>query len=354
MNDAKIQLMNTLITLDSSIRDCLAIIDELAVQTIVVVDDDTCMVGVVAERDIRKALIGGAVPADTIKDLVGPAVATVTPADSRAEVLDVMRALRIREVPIVDGDGRVIGVHSDREIVGAASLPNWAVVMAGGRGTRLAPLTDDTPKPMLPVAGRPILERIVLHLVGAGIRRIFISVNYLGELIEQYFGDGSAHGCSIEYLREERDRPLGTGGALSLLADRAERPTAPVLLMNGDLVTGFSVADLLAEHTRQRVVATIATSEYEHQVPFGVLESDAERLVRIVEKPTSSWPVNAGIYVLEPSLLAHVPRGEAFPIIRLFDDCLVRGEPVGLWPIRDQWQDIGRPEELSQAQGTAP
>lgn len=350
MADERIQLADILAARDSSIRECLTIIDKHDMETIFVVDDDTLLVGVVGEREIRKALIGGAELDDSIKDLIGQAL-MVAHTQSRAEVLDSMRALRIGEVPIVDGAGRLVGVHVDHEVIGAWPLPNWAVVMAGGRGTRLAPLTDDIPKPMIPVAGRPILERIVLHLVGSGIRRIFLSVNYLAELIEQYFGDGSAYGCSIEYLREERDRPLGTGGALGLLHDVGEHPTAPVLLMNGDLVSGFSVTDLLAAHTRQCVVATIATSEYEHQVPFGILESEAGRLVRIVEKPTQSWPVNAGIYVVEPSLLSRVPPGKTFPIIRLFDDCLARGEQIGLWPIHDHWQDIGRPAELSQARG---
>ncbi len=335
----------------ASIRDCLTIIDTHDVGTVFVVDGAGRLSGVVGEREIRRALIGGAQPADPVAGLVGSPSATARPEEGRAEVLDVMRALGVGEVPIVDGDGRVVGVHVDTDVVGAEPLPNWAVVMAGGRGTRLAPLTDAVPKPMLPVAGRPILERIVLHLVGSGIRRIFLSVNYLGDIVEQYFGDGTAYGCTIDYLREEPDRPLGTGGALGLLDAVGERPGSPVLLMNGDLVTGFSVADLLAAHERLGGVATIAATEYEHQIPFGVLESDTGRLRRIVEKPRHSWAVNAGIYVLSPPLLARVPQGELFPITRLFDDCLARGERIGLWTLRDSWQDIGRPDELAHARG---
>ncbi|WP_246221581.1 sugar phosphate nucleotidyltransferase [Phytoactinopolyspora mesophila] len=340
-----------LAALDSSIRDCLTILDKHGVSAVLIVDDDSRLVGMVGERNIRKALVDGATPDDSVRDLVGRPVTTATPSQGRAEVLDMMHALNVGEVPIVDGGGRVVGVHVEDDIVGAQPLENWAVVMAGGRGTRLAPLTDDVPKPMLPVAGRPILERIVLHLVGSGIRRIFMSVNYLGDLIVQYFGDGSKYCCSIDYLWEKEDQPLGTGGALGLLDEVAERPTSPLLLMNGDLITGFSVQAMLDAHAEQGVVATIATSEYHHQVPFGVLEVDEQRLVRIVEKPTTCWPVNAGIYVLDPQLPPRVPRGELFPITRLFDDCLDRGERVGLWPLQDHWQDIGRPNELAQARG---
>ncbi|WP_203416355.1 nucleotidyltransferase family protein [Jiangella ureilytica] len=337
----------------ASIRECLTIIDTHDVGTVFVVDDTGRLSGAVREREIRRALVTGAQPDDPVANLVGSPSATARPGEGRAEVLDVMRALGVGEVPIVDGDGRVVGVHVETDVVGAEPLTNWAVVMAGGRGTRLAPLTDSVPKPMLPVAGRPILERIVLHLVGAGIRRVFLSVNYLGDIVEEYFGDGSAYGCTIDYLRERADRPLGTGGALGLLDEIGERPAAPVLLMNGDLVTGFSVADLLAAHEAHGGVATLAATEYEHQVPFGVLESDDGRLRRIVEKPRHSWSVNAGIYVLSPALLARVPRDEPYPVTRLFEDCLARGEGVGVWPLRDSWQDIGRPAELAQARGQA-
>jgi dTDP-glucose pyrophosphorylase len=351
MSRQTVRLEEMLAQHGASIRECLTIIDTHDVGTVFVVDRAGRLSGAVGERAIRRALVTGAQPDDPVADLVGSPSATARPEEGRAEVLDVMRALGVGEIPIVDGDGRVVGVHVDTDVVGAEPLPNWAVVMAGGRGTRLAPLTDAVPKPMLPVAGRPILERIVLHLVGAGIRHIFLSVNYLGDIVEQYFGDGSAYGCTIDYLREQPDRPLGTGGALGLLDEIGESPAAPVLLMNGDLVTGFSVADLLAVHEKLGGVATVAATEYEHQIPFGVLESDDGRLLRIVEKPRSSWPVNAGIYVLSPSLLTRVPRGEMFPITSLFEDCLKRGERIGLWSLRDSWQDIGRPAELAQARG---
>jgi dTDP-glucose pyrophosphorylase len=346
-------LSELLINRNESIRAALSIIHKHRVSNVFVTDSDGILIGAVADEQIRRALLDGTGLEDPVCPLISKPLATATPTHGRAEVLDLMRALRIREVPIVDVAGHVSGIHVEDEIIGIPKLENWAVIMAGGRGTRLAPLTNDIPKPMLPVAGRPILERLVLHLVGSGIKTIFLSVNYLADIIEKHFSDGSQFGCAIEYLREDTDQPLGTGGALRLLDDLGYDPEAPVLVMNGDLITSFSVSHLLAAHTRRKAVATMAVSEYHHQVPFGVLESAENQLVRIVEKPTTSWSVNAGIYVLEPRLLPRIPDGELFPITKLFEDCLVRRERIGLWSMNDTWQDIGRPNELAQARGLA-
>ncbi|WP_053205586.1 sugar phosphate nucleotidyltransferase [Jiangella muralis] len=350
MNRYETKLADVVASAEASLRDCLVVIEKHGVETVHVVDERDRLVGVLDATAIHQALIAGAGMADPAREHVHPPVATVPPDHSRAHVLDVMRALRIAELPVVDASGRVVGVHAGQRVIGGDRRDNWAVLMAGGRGTRLAPLTDTVPKPMLPVAGRPILERLVLHLVGMGIDQIFISVNHLRDVIEAHFGDGARFGCSITYLREEPNQPLGTGGPLGLL--RSHAPAAPVLVMNGDLVTEFAVGDLLDTHAEAGVVATVATSAHQHQVPFGVLEADrGRRLRRIVEKPTVSWSVNAGIYVIEPRLLDRIPPGELFPITSLLDDCLHRGEPVGLWRLHEGWQDIGRPEELARARG---
>ena len=218
--------------------------------------------------------------------------------------------------------------------------------MAGGRGERLRPLTDALPKPMVRVAGRPILERIVLHLVGFGIRRIFLSVNYLAEVIEQHFGDGAAYGCSIEYLRKRQ--PLGTGGSLSLLP---ERPSDPLLVLNGDLVTQFNVAGMLDIHAQAGHAITMGVREYSHAVPYAVLDVAGGRITRISEKPDISWPVNAGIYVLSPSLLDRIPRDVPYMVPALIETCLEKGECVGAFWIEDDWLDVGRQRELRQARG---
>jgi len=346
-----VRLEHLLIDKDASIREALLAIDTQHVESAVMVDERRRLVGLVGERQIHRALLDGYGLDSPVAPLVEPEPPTVLPDDGRAEVLDMMRSRAINEVPVVDPEGHVVGLHVADELLGVVERDNWAVIMAGGRGTRLAPLTDDRPKPMLPVAGRPILERLVLHLVGGGIRRILLSVNYHAEQIERHFADGSRFGCRIDYLREDPHRPLGTGGALGLLPRQGMRPEQPVLVMNGDLVTAFAIGDLLATHRDHPVVATMAVSEYRHQVPFGVVEVADGRLVRVVEKPVPSWPVNAGVYVVEPWLLGRVPPDRLFPITALLDDCRRCGEPVGVWQLPGDWLDIGRPAELARARG---
>jgi dTDP-glucose pyrophosphorylase len=316
------------------------------VQIVLVVDDDDRLKGTLTDGDIRRALLSGAPLSAEIGNHMNREFTSVDPQATRTEVVELMQARLIRHVPIVDAVGRVAGLHLLHEMLGPIERANWAVVMAGGKGTRLWPLTQHTPKPMLLVAGRPILERIVLHLVGFGIRRVFLSVNYLSETIEKHFGDGTRFGCRIEYLRE--DQPLGTGGALALLP---ERPHAPLLVLNGDLVVQFDVARLLAFHERGGHAATIGVHDYTHTVPFGVVEVSEGQVSELREKPTVVWQTNAGIYALDPSLLERVPRNLEFPLPALVEQCLQRGESVGAFHIEGDWIDVGQTQELRRARG---
>jgi dTDP-glucose pyrophosphorylase len=304
------------------------------------------LVGTLTDGDIRRALLGGATLATPIDDHVQRRFAAVGPTASRAEVLDLMQSRWLSQIPILDAEGRLMGLHTLHEILGAAPRLNWAVVMAGGRGERLRPLTDMVPKPMIRVAGRPILERIVLHLVGFGVQRIFLAVNYRAEMIEAHFGDGAAFGCAIEYLRE--DEPLGTGGALSLLPNL---PEYPLLVLNGDLLTQFDVGSLFGFHARGEFRATVVIHEYTHTIPFGVVDVDGDRIVRVREKPSEVWLANAGIYVVDAELLTRIPRGTYYPLPALLEECLERGDPVGAFPISAEWIDIGRESELARARG---
>jgi NDP-sugar pyrophosphorylase family protein len=197
---------------------------------------------------------------------------------------------------------------------------------------------------MLLVAGRPILERLVLHLVGSGFRRIFISINYLGHVIEEYFGNGDKFGCRIEYLRELE--PLGTGGSLALLP---ETPKDPVLVLNGDLVTQVKFGEMLEFHRGGSYAATLGVREYSHAVPFGCIKTRGERIIQFEEKPLLSRLINAGLYVIEPALLARVRKHENFPITDLFEDCLRRKEQLGAFQVDDEWIDVGQREQLKLA-----
>lgn len=339
-------LEKIVITEDASLRTGMKALDRGAVEIALMVGPGGTLLGTLTDGDIRRAILGGASLEAAASKFMNRRFIAVSPSASRAEVLDLMRARSLQQIPILDEARRLVGLHLLREIIGASLRPNWAVVMAGGRGERLRPITDSLPKPMIKVAGRPILERIVLHLVGFGIRRIFLSVNYMGEVIEGHFKDGAALGCRIEYVKEEK--PLGTGGALSLLP---EKPVHPVIMLNGDLLTQFNVGNILAFHADGGYKATVGVHEYIHTVPYGVVEQEGDRITGIREKPTQTWFVNAGIYVFEPDLLERVPKDTYFPLPALVEECLDRGEAVGAFPIEEDWIDVGHPKKLRQARG---
>ena len=337
-------LRDCLIPAGATLRDAMVALDRGALQIVLVLDDRERLVGTVTDGDLRRALLAGASLDGPVEAAMQKRFTTVDARAGRAEVLDLMRARSIHAIPILDQTGHVAGVHLLREIIGAEERPNWAVIMAGGRGLRLRPMTETLPKPMLPVAGRPILERIVLHLVGFGIRRLFIAVHYLGRTIEDHFGDGADFGARIEYLREAE--PGGSGGALALLP---AAPAHPLLVMNGDLVTQADVAKLLDFHESGGLKATIGIRPYQHAVPFGCVEVRDGRVIALEEKPLVSRLISAGIYALAPDLPARVPQGEEFPITALVSDCLARGEAVGAFPIEDDWIDVGHDERLRVA-----
>jgi dTDP-glucose pyrophosphorylase len=331
-----------------TIRDAMLALEKCGLNIALVVDDAKRLVGILTDGDIRRCLLRGAPLSDRIVDHMQRNFVSVSARAGRAEVIDIMQARYFQQIPIVDGDGRLAGLHLLHDMISTVERPNWAVVMAGGRGTRLAPLTDVVPKPMLRVAGRPILERIVMHLVGQGVRRVFLAINYLGHIIRDHFGDGARLGARIEYLTE--DKPLGTGGALSLLP---EPPTAPVLVMNGDLVTQADVGALLAFHDAGNAVATVGVRKYFHTVPFGCVELDRDRLVRLDEKPTMTRLVNAGIYVLAPKLVTALPRNTATTVPDILGNAMNRSEEVRAFEIDDEWIDVGHREQLEKARGNS-
>lgn len=336
----------------ASIRDAMRAIDRGAQNIALIVDDANRFVGTISDGDVRRAILRGLDLDSPASPHVNQAAITARPEDSRAGILDLMRARLVSQVPVVDYSGRVVGIHSLRELIGGEQRPNVAVIMAGGRGQRLHPLTATVPKPMLVVAGRPILERLVLHLVGFGIRQIVLAVNYLAECIESHFGDGSSFGCTISYLREAPDRPLGTGGPLAILEDRIGEISDPILVVNGDILTQFDVDSFLRHHQDSGAVATVAVATYSHEVPYGVIDSrDGLRVAALEEKPLITRLVNAGIYALEPHLVSRIPRGESYPLTNLLSSCLSRGETVAIWRSPEDWQDVGQHADLERARG---
>lgn len=342
------RITGLLVRADDSILDCMRVIDSGGAQVALVVDDFAdSLIGVLTDGDLRRAILNGAGLHQSVRPFIGPSFQSVNEQTGRTEALDLMKCFSIEQLPIVDADGKVCGLHLLNELIRPEVLPNAAMILAGGRGTRLGALTRSIPKPMIPVAGRPILERMVLHLVGAGIREIHLSVGYLAEVIEQHFGDGSHFGCNISYLREDENQPLGTGGPLALLkgCDLEE----PLLVINGDLIADFDVGQILHQHQRDQNAITLGVRTYSHSVPFGCVETVEGRVTNLVEKPTLMRMINAGIYVISPDVLATIPL-QFLPMTTLIEDVLDREEPVGVFDI-ESWIDVGVPEQLAAARG---
>jgi dTDP-glucose pyrophosphorylase len=339
-------MKNYCINPNVSLLACMRSMEITGAGIALAVDNEFRLIGTISDGDVRKALVKGSTLDSSIANHINRNCFYVLPTVPRAEVLDIMQARRFEQIPIVDEQGKVIGLHLLHDILGNISRPNWAVVMAGGKGMRLRPLTENIPKPMIRVAGRPLLERIILHLVSYGIRRIFLSVNHLAQVIEDHFKDGSKFGTKIEYLRE--DDPLGSGGAVSLLP---EIPEHPLLVMNGDLIVDTNFTDMIEFHSRNNFYATMGVYSYFHQVPFGCVEIQDNRLAGLEEKPVLEKTVNAGIYVLSPQAVSAIPRNTYFPITTLFEDAIKNNLVCGTFPVEKEWLDIGSPQQLRQARG---
>jgi dTDP-glucose pyrophosphorylase len=335
------------VAVDATLMDAIRVIDQAGAGIALVVDQDQRLCGTLTDGDIRRAIIKGANLDAKLRPHIITNYLSVSESEGRAEVLDLMQAHLIDQVPVVDDNKRLLGLHLIHGILGAEQRPNWAVIMAGGKGTRLYPLTKDIPKPMVKVAGRPILERLILHLVSHGIHRIFLSVNYLSEVITDHFGNGERFGCQIEYIHE--DEPLGTAGSLSLLP---EEPADPILVMNGDLVMSADLGAMLAYHERGDYHATIGVKTYSHQVPYGCVTVDGDCITKIEEKPDIIQQVNAGVYVLSPDAVGNIPR-KFYLITEMFSSALEQGRRVGAFDLDCDWVDVGQHDQLKHARGEA-
>ncbi len=329
----------------ATLMDALRVIDQAGAGIALVVDQDQRLCGTLTDGDIRRAIIRGADLDSELRPHTRTDYLSVSEAEGRAEVLDLMQAHLIDQIPVIDANQKLLGLHLIHGIIGAQQRPNWAVIMAGGKGTRLYPLTKDIPKPMVKVAGRPILERLLLHLVSHGVNRIFLSVNYLSDVIMDHFGNGERFGCQIEYLQE--DEPLGTAGSLSLLP---EKPTKSILVMNGDLVMNADLGAMLDYHDQGGYHATIGVKAYSHQVPYGCVTLDGDCIVKIEEKPDLIRQVNAGIYVLSPNAVKSIPK-EFYPITDLFASALKDGKKIGAFDLDCDWVDVGQHDQLKLARG---
>jgi dTDP-glucose pyrophosphorylase len=333
---------------DASLRDAIALIERTRRVIVAVVDGDGKLLGILSDGDIRRGILAGV-------GLESPATSAMTRdpicGSSQArpdELFDLMMRRGIAAVPVVDAQGRFVRVALLSDLDETANLGGEgfaaAVIMAGGEGRRLRPLTADRPKPMIDIGGVPLLERQIRAMVACGLRRIYISTNYLGHIIENHFADGSEFGAEIRYLREPTK--LGTAGALSLLPDL---PEGPMLVINGDVLTTSDFGKLLAFHRETKADITIAAMIYRVHIPFGVLQVDGHRVAGIEEKPSQGFLCNAGIYVFSPEAVRSVPAGVQVDMPSVIEKMIARKAAVSVFPIHEFWTDIGTPNDLELA-----
>ena len=335
---------NLLVTPETPILETLQIIDVNARQIALVVDQHERLLGTVTDGDIRRGLLKGRALSDPVSMVMNAYPTVASPYDSRENILALMKIKQLHQIPIVDEDGRIVHVEILDNLLQPVKKNNWVVLMAGGLGTRLRPLTEDCPKPLLKVGNKPLLETILLSFVEQGFHRFYISVKYKAEMIQEYFGNGQSWGVDIRYLHETNS--LGTAGALSLLP---ERPTDSFIVMNGDLLTKVNFEQLLDFHKTYRAQATMCVREYDHQVPYGVVKLDKHRLLGIEEKPVQRFFVNAGIYVLNPEVIEFIPHNQYFDMPSLFDVLVKEKKQTIAFPIREYWLDIGRLADFERA-----
>jgi dTDP-glucose pyrophosphorylase len=340
-----------LVSLDQSVREAIACIDHNAKGIALVVDKERRLIGTVTDGDIRRAMLAGidldlSVQAllDSRAPAPNPIPLTASVGTPDAQLLRLMNEYALRHIPLLDEKGCVVDVALLSDLIKEFELPLTAVVIAGGYGTRLRPLTRELPKPMLPVGDRPLLELIIEQLRQAGIRRVNLTTHYKGEIIAQHFGDGRDFGMEIRYVKE--DQPLGTAGALSQIDVSDE----PLLVINGDIVTRVDFRAMLDFHREQQADMTVAVRHHEFRVPYGVVETDGVAITRISEKPVVRHFINGGIYLLSPGTRQYVPNDRPYDMPDLVARLVGEGRRVVSFPVHEYWLDIGRAEDYERAQ----
>jgi dTDP-glucose pyrophosphorylase len=335
-----------LVSPETSILEALEVMDKTAAQILLVADATRKLLGTITDGDIRRGILRGTPLANRVADVMNPSPVSAPPDMDEEAIYRLMSNSHIRHLPVVDEAACIVNVLTLDEVV-HKDVPenNWVVIMAGGLGTRLHPLTQDVPKPLLRVGNKPILETIIENLYKQRFHKFYISVNYKGEMVKAHFGDGRRWNVNIRYLEEQRR--LGTAGALGLIE---ELPEDPVIVMNGDLLTTVNFRNMLNFHKEQKAAVTVGVREYEFQVPFGVVTLKANHVTSIAEKPSQRFLVNAGIYVFNPETLARVNSDDHLDMPAFLERLLAEEFPVSAFPIREFWLDVGRLEDFKRAE----
>ncbi|MBS9761731.1 MULTISPECIES: nucleotidyltransferase family protein [Pseudomonas] len=340
------QWEKTLISPGCTIEEAIATLDRVAVRIVMIVDGHRQLLGTLTDGDVRRALLRQCPLNTPVHQIMCTTPRTAERDWGKDRILSVMEKYSLLQLPVLDEQRRVIGLQTLHDLLNKPRLDNPVFLMAGGFGTRLRPLTQHCPKPLLKVGEKPILEIILERFISAGFHRFFISTHYMPEMIREHFGDGSQWGVEIRYVHEEQ--PLGTGGALGLLPQ--DEIDMPLFLMNGDLLTTLNFLNLLDFHEGNGAVATMCVREYEYTVPYGVVESEGHRIRSMVEKPVHKFFINAGIYLLSPELVKSVRPGTHIDMPTLLEQQIAQQYHVNMFPVHEYWLDIGRMEDFQRAQ----
>jgi len=344
LNNEAQDWLATLLPPTATVQEAIRSLEASSMQIVLAVSETNKLIGTLTDGDIRRAFLKGFGLESKLETIIQRDPLAVPPALRREVVLELMKLNKVHQLPVVDQDGKVIGLHVWDDIVAPITIENTLLIMAGGKGSRLRPYTEDCPKPMLDVGGKPMLQHIIDKAVAEGFRDCVISINYLGHMIEEYFGDGSGFGVNIEYLRE--NQALGTAGCLSLLQST---PELPFVVTNGDVLTDIRYVDLLDFHVRHQADATMAVRQHEIQNQFGVVKTEGVEIKGFEEKPVYRSHVNAGVYALEPATLKQLSHQQHCDMPTLFERVKNKGGRTIVYPMHETWLDVGRPEDLSIA-----
>jgi dTDP-glucose pyrophosphorylase len=316
-------------------------LNQIAIKIVLIVNEEGGLEGTISDGDIRRALLNGLDLESPITTVIHRNALVVPSEVNRELIKQLMIANKIQQIPIVDDKNHVVGLHLWDEIAAPVARPNLMVIMAGGKGTRLRPHTENCPKPLLPVGGKPMLEHIIERAKLDGFTRFILSIHYLGHMIESYFGDGAQLGVQIEYLKE--NSPIGTAGALGLLNPL---PNAPFVVTNGDVITDIRYGELLDFHIKHSAAATMAVRKHEWQHPFGVVQMQGVEIAGFEEKPIMRSYINAGVYALEPSALNVLVTDAYCDMPTLFERLQTKMQRIIAYPMHEPWLDVGRPDDL--------
>lgn len=330
---------------EQSIRDALEIINTHALQVALIINEKDNLLGVVTDGDIRRGLLKNLSLDAKVASVMNTSPTTASYNTSKSKLINIMESNSILAIPLIEND-RIVGLETLKSALIKPCYQNPVLLMAGGFGTRLRPLTDNCPKPMLKVGNKPLLEMTLMNFVKAGFVNFYISTHFMQEQIKEYFGDGNKWNINIHYIHEEF--PLGTAGALGLLPK--DLPNLPLIMMNGDVLTKVDFQRLLEFHNDNHADATMCVREYDYQIPYGVINGIGNKIISMDEKPIQRFFVNAGIYVVSPALIASVEKDIAVDMPTLLERKIQDTGNVLMFPLHEYWLDIGRLDDFNRAQ----